>query len=530
LLAVAMAGIQLAACKGSSDSGSDPGPQVVPIRRLTNDEYVASTNDLFPGYTLPSVTFINDTKVLNFVNISSSQVGSRVRMEQYEGAAQAIAQAVTADPTALTGCDASAMGELACAQPYLFDLARRAYRRPVTDDEKTALWALEQNPDGGDYQTRLGMAVEGVLLSPKFIFRPEIGDPAHVPAPGVLALTPWEIATRLSYFLKGSLPDAELAASADSGKLASVDEIRAQAQRLLGDTATQQNLAHFHELWLGTDTISAQTRPAFPSFTPGLAVAMGHETRAFVQNVMFAQQGTFSDLMLSSYSFGDSQIAAFYGVPAPANDWDRIELDPTQRSGLLTMPSVLAVHAKDPSDNGGTPVGTPVQRGKFVLQQILCRTVQPPTADVMAMFPMQDYTLTARQASEAHRVSAICAGCHDQLDPLGLPFEHYDATGAWRDTDRGMPIDATGSLTDANGNAIAFDGVPALAKLVTQMPETRSCYTQFWYQFITGKLVADADQPYIQWLAQNFSSDKKLVDLVVDMVSTNSFRQLRSAQ
>src|SRR5262249_51989692 len=144
-----------------------PAPQSVPIRRLTNDEYNAATADLFPGYAVPPSTFIADTKTLNFLNISSSQNASRVRMEQYQAAAEQVAlgdthvpqiwTGVLTDPTKLTGCDVAAKGEMACAQPYLFDLAKRAYRRPLADAEKTALWGLFSNPAGGDYKTRLAM-------------------------------------------------------------------------------------------------------------------------------------------------------------------------------------------------------------------------------------------------------------------------------------------------------------------------------------------------------------------------------------
>src|SRR5262249_2697073 len=160
--------------------------------------YTAAVGDLFPGNAIPAPSFIPDTKVLNFLNLSSSQLASRVRAEQYEAAAEMIAAGdgkmwagVAANPTALTGCDAGAKGEMACAQPYLFGLAKRAYRRPLGDAEKTALWALFSNPDGGNYQTRLGLAIEGILMSPNFLFRPELGDPAQQVASGIVRLTPW---------------------------------------------------------------------------------------------------------------------------------------------------------------------------------------------------------------------------------------------------------------------------------------------------------------------------------------------------
>lgn len=517
-----------------------PPPELVPIRRLTNAEYAAATTDLFPGFALPAPTFVNDTKTLNFLNISSSQNATQVRMEQYLGAAEAIVlgdsqvpqmwTGVLADPTKLTGCNVATSTELACTQPYLYDFAKRAYRRPLADAEKTALWALFSNPAGGDYPTRLALAMEGVLISPYFLFRPELGDAKQAVSTGIIGLTPYEIASRLSFFLNGTMPDTALMASADSGKLLQVDEVKAQAARLMAMQRSQTNLIKMHEQWLGIDTVSALTKDpvAFPQFTPLLAVEMGQETRAFIQNVIFTQSGTFSDLLLSPYTFGNADIAALYGVKAPATDWARIDLDPTQRMGLLTQPSLLAVLAKDGTGNAPQDMGTSIKRGKFVLQQLLCRAVPEPSAAIVAMFQPLVLSETARQQAATHEFNAVCAACHKAIDPLGLPFEHYDMMGRWRDADRGMQLDVTGSLTEPDGsNPVAFNGVPDLAKLVAQRAETRACYLQGWFQYATGKLAAPADQNYINWLATNFTPDRKIVDMVVDLVTSNSFRQLK---
>jgi hypothetical protein len=503
----------------------------VPIRRLTNAEYAASIADLFPGYAIPAPTFIADTKTLNFLNLSSSQNASRVRMEQYQAAAELVAlgdgqappvwKGVVVDPTLLTGCDAVARGELACAQPYLFGLAKRAYRRALTDVEKNALWALFSDPTGGDYPSRLASAIEGVLVSPNFLFRPELGDASRVVAPGIVQLAPWEVATRLSYFVLGSMPDDQLAAAADANQLASADQIAVQARRLLLLPRSQSNLVKMHEEWLGIDSVGSLTKDgiAWPSFTPARAVEIGQETRTFVQNVMFAQQGTFDDLMLSSYTFANAHVAAFYGVPAPATDWGRIDLDPTQRKGLLTQPSVLATLAKDQVQD----LGTSIRRGKFVIQQILCRSIDSPSPAVLAMFPGPlDLTKTARDQAKVHEANAVCAGCHGIIDPLGLPFEHYDLIGQWRDTDRGMSLDVTGKV-----DAVTFNGIPDMAQKLVTMPESRSCYLQQWFQFSMGKLKGDADQPYIDWLAARLTPQKKLVDMVVDLVTSDSFHQLK---
>jgi hypothetical protein len=532
-----------------------PAPTAVPIRRLTNAEYAQSVRDLFlkqvkpdgtvyGGFDVPAPSFIPDTKVFGFLNLSSSQTPSQVLMEQYEGAAQMVAlgdtqtpqmwTGVAANPTLLTGCDVATKSEMACAQPYLYDLAKRAYRRVLTDTEKTALWALFSNPAGGTYGARLALAIEGILISPNFIFRPELGDATKVVSPGIVSLTPWEMANRLSFFINGSLPDAALTAAADSGALSNVAEVKTQAQRLLAMPRSQTNLVKMHEEWLGIDAINALTKnaSAFPNFTSTLAAEMGQETRTFIQTVMFTQNGTFNDLLLSPYTFANTDIAKFYGVAAPSADpsvWSKIDLNPAQRMGLLTQPSLLATLAKD------SPVqdlGTAIRRGKFVLQQILCRAVPEPSAVLTAMFQPLDLTMNTRAQAKSHETSPVCAACHTAIDPLGLPFEKYDMVGQWREMDKGAPIDVSGQIGDAgtNANPVAFNGIPELAKLVAQMPETRACYLQQWFQFSTGKLVAPPDQPYLDWLVSNFTPTQKLVDLVVNLVSSDSFRQLKVVQ
>ena len=360
--------------------------------------------------------------------------------------------------------------------------------------------------------------------------------PTKVVATGILALTPSEMANRLSFFINGSIPDAPLTASADSGALSNVAEVKAQAQRLLTLARSQTNLVKMHEQWLGIDTINALTKnpaSAFPTFTSTLAAEMGLETRTFIQNVMFAQGGTFNDLLTASYTFGNADIAKIYGLPAPAMDpanptaLVKIDLSsiPAQRLGLLTQPSLLATLAKD---SAVQDLGTAIRRGKFVLQQILCRPVPEPTPATVAMFQPLNLTVTVREQAKTHEFNPVCAGCHTTMDPLGLPFEKYDMVGQWRETDKSMPIDVSGQILDAAGkNPMTFNGVPELAKLVAQMPEGRGCYLQQWFQFSTGKLVGPPDLPFLDWMTQSFTPTQKLVDLVVNLVASDSFRQLK---
>ena len=384
----------LAACSQEKVDLNGPPPTPVPIRRLTNAEYVATVTDLFPGYALPEMHFVPDAKVLGFLNLSSSQTGSLVRMEQYESTALGIAQTVTANPTTLTGCDVAVQGsEAACVGPYLADFGKRAYRRPLTAAETDGLLALLARDEGTvDYPTRLAKVVQAVLLSPKFLFRPEIGERTQQVAQGI-PLTSWEMATRLSYFLTGSIPDAQLAAAADAGDLLKPDELVKQARRLMTTPRAQTQLVKFHLMWLGTDTTSslAKEMNAFPDFNPLLAYYMAKETDLFLRKTLFENDGTFAELLLADYTYANGPMAAFYGIAGPAgkDDWKQVKLNPGQRAGLLTQASLLATMAKQDRTD-------PVRRGKFVLNQILCRSVNPPSPEIVAMFQPLDLSKTAR--------------------------------------------------------------------------------------------------------------------------------------
>ena len=508
------------ACSPERIDENGPAPQTVPIRRLTNAEYKATVGDLFPGYTLPEIIFVPDAKVLGFLNLSSSQTGSLVRMEQYESAAQSIAQVVTADPTTLTGCDAAAQDEATCAAPFLADFGKRAYRRPLTGDEQANLMTLLARNQGTiAYPERLGLVIQAMLLSPKFLFRPEVGIGPRVPGQ-VVPLSSWELASRLSYFLTGSIPDAELAGAADAGLLTSRDEVIKQARRLLTLPRAQTQLVKFHTMWLGTDTTSALAKDmaAYPKFNALLAFYMAKETDQFLRKTLFENDGTFAELLLADHTYVNGPLAEFYGLPAPENptEWTRVQLDTSQRLGLLTQGSLLATMAKQDRTD-------PVRRGKFVYNQLLCRTVPPPSPEIVAMFKPLDLSKTARDQFTDHRTNAACNGCHKYLDPLGLPFEHFDGIGQWRDTDRGMAIDASGDIeVTEGGEQRSFDGIPGMARLLADIPDARACYIKEWMRFAEGRL--DPDTAYVDWMKTRFSRNTRIVDLVAAVVGSDAFR------
>ena len=177
----------------------------------------------------------------------------------------------------------------------------------------------------------------------------------------------------------------------------------------------------------------------------------------------------------------------------PANDWDTVPLDPSQRSGILTQASLLATMAKDTQTD-------PVRRGKFILNQILCQNIPSPTPAIVALFQPMDTSQTMRVQFEQHRDDTVCATCHNLIDPLGLPFEHYDGTGA---VARHRP--RYGAGRDRRAGGVPFDGIPQLSQLIVTNPETRACYATQWFRFANGRLEGDTDQDYLTWLSSGFT-------------------------
>ena len=185
--------------------------------------------------------------------------------------------------------------------------------------------------------------------------------------------------------------------------------------------------------------------------------------------------------------------------------------------GLLTQASLLATMAKEDRTD-------PVRRGKFILNQILCRSVNPPSPEIVAMFKPLDLSKTAREQFQVHAESDVCASCHRLLDPLGLPFEHYDGIGRWRDDDRGMALDVSGRAGEKT-----FNGVPEMARMLSEMPDVRACYVAEWLRFSQGKLNSDLDRPYVDWLMTRFTRNTRVTDLVAAIVASDTFRYRKPA-
>jgi hypothetical protein len=530
LLGVAIA---LAACTGRiGDTPSDhatacatPQPGESPLRRLTRFEYNNTVRDLLGDNSAAADAFAPEEVALGFDNQAASLGVTALLAEQYQTAAEAIAARAVRDLPGLLGCDPAAAGEDTCAARFIRSFGKRAFRRPLDHGQVERLsslyaWGRERY----DFAASIELVVEAALQSPSFLYRVEFGMP-EPSAPGVVALDPHETASRLSYLLWASMPDAELFAAADAGRLRTAREIEAQARRLLGDPRARAAVANFHRQWLGLDGLDglAKDTDIYPAYHNTLRPLWKTETLRFLERVVFDEGGGLGAMFTAPYSMMNADLAAFYGVAGPTGDaFERVPLDPAQRGGFLTQAGVLARYAKSNQSS-------PVQRGKFVRTRLLCQPLPPPPNDMAIRPPVIDAHATTREKFREHSEDPGCAQCHELMDPIGFGFEHYDAIGAWRDLDHGLPVDASGlvrATQDADG---PFDGAMELGARLAGSEGVRACVTTQWFRFAHGRGEGPEDACSLTELRAAFAAAGHDVrELLVALTQTDAFRYRRA--
>jgi hypothetical protein len=502
---------------GLVDSGL-PGRALV--RRLSNLEYDATIRTLLGDVTGYASGFPEDTVVHGFTNNTDVQTVSSALIEKYLFVAEEIATKAVQTPDTLLGC-ALASGET-CINDFITRFGKRAWRRPITAEEQTALLRVfTTGRDAFDATTGVRLLLEAFLVSPSFLYRAEVGVP--VPGAGYSALTSWEIASRLSYFLTGTMPDDPLFAAAEADALSTPEGIATQAERLLGTSAARDQIGVFFAGWLDLRQLPRLRRDVelFPNWNDSLTEMFGDETRAFSTSVVFDGAGDLRTLLTAPFTYGDPALAAYYGGTAGPvqNGFARIELPPTQRAGLFTQASFLVSHSKDIQTD-------PVSRGKFVRERVLCQGIDPPPPDLMVSAPVITPNTTARQRFTEHEADPQCAGCHVLIDPIGLAFENFDPIGQWRDIEQGQPIDASGNLTDTDVEG-PFVGVAEMAIKLGQSRVVSECFVRQWFRFTFGRGESVADDPRIGTIANRFdTANGQVRALLVALTQTPDFRYL----
>jgi hypothetical protein len=490
------------------------------LQRLTRDQYAATLRDLLGDTTdvtaeLP-VDTAGDTGFVQPGPVGALE--ARRFMDLAEGAA---ARAVR-DLRALTGCE---VADAACAKAFLPRFLKRAYRRPPTAEELAAVeahHAAVRALPGQDAAGALRATLAAVLQSPSFLYRWELG-PRRAPRPGAngqIALDDYELASRLSYFVVGTMPDEALFTAADAGKLRDPAALGAEARRLLATPAGRRMLRSFHAQWLGLGRIlDLEKDTAVYKGFEEIRRAMDEETGAFIDHVVFEGDGKVDTLFSASFGFVNATLAKVYGLTGVSGSTLRKQpLDPEQRFGIMTQGTFLATHAY-PHDSA------PVKRGVAVREALLCQTVPSPPRDLLVDVPEPDPKKTVREQFEQHAKDPSCSGCHALFDPLGFAFEHYDGIGRHRTMAAGKPVDASGMLIGLADGPKAFRNLRDLMNAVRASREFRDCVVGTWLRFALGRREGEGDAESLRALARGFeASGQDLRELVVALVQTPSFR------
>ncbi len=498
----------------------EPGAQV--IRRLTRLEYNKTVRDLLGSDTAPATAFPAENVVHSFDNEAVSLTASPELIEGYTDAAIRLAtEAVDTKLSAILGCDPATVGEDVCAGKFVDTFGKRAYRRPLTVEDRTVLMdTYAQGKTISGFKGGIRVALATMLGSVHFLYRVEFGA---TPKAGqtVASLTQWELATRLSYLIWRTMPDATLLAAAEANKLGTRDEIDAQASRLLSDPKARDTVADFHEQWLhlrGLDGLTKDTKvyPAFHADTPGL---MKQETLKFVDHVIWESEGTLSQLYTAPFTFVNTALAQYYGLPAPVGaGFQKVAADTQGRAGFLTQGGLMSVLAQENQTH-------PIRRGAYVRKELLCQTLQPPPDGVMIVFPPVDPTLTGRERFVQHRADPKCAACHMLTDPIGFGLETFDGIGQYRQKENGKTIDTTGDVVGLKGGG-QFAGAAQLGALLAKSEEAGDCAVLAWFRYAYGRDADSvADACTLDVLKRTFAgANFKVKDLIAELAKTDAFQ------
>lgn len=530
----------LFACQGSigsgalddGDDGSGPEPPLgasfdpapLTMHRLTQAQLLGSYRALFPGdLAFPAAAALpEDGERYGFSSIAAAEVTlSPLEVEEYEALAYAILEQVFADATrrdALVGCAAT---DAACVRGFFETFGRRAYRRTLDVAEVDALVDLANRigADFGDPVEGVRFALASILQSPHFLFRVEVGAPDA--ESGLVKLTSLELASRLAYLLTDAPPDDDLLLAGETGELDDPTVVRAFAEELLDDPRARPALTRFFRDFMGIRKLDVLDKNAdlFPQLTATLGPSMREEMERIFASIALEPGTDVRTLFTSRTTYINEELARIYGVPGitGADFVPYTFPEGSTRAGLLTTPGFLAMNAHKTSTS-------PTHRGRFVRLGLLCEDIPPPPMNVNTTLAEPEPgapAQTLRQRLEIlHAANKECAYCHDRMDPIGFAFESFDAIGADRTTDNGLPVD---TVTTLDGTPIA-SGVEVGA-LVATLADAGACVARRFYQHANGRIDAEGDAPAVDKLVADFvASDFDFRELVFAMVVNDGYR------
>ncbi|MBT6176869.1 MAG: DUF1592 domain-containing protein [Deltaproteobacteria bacterium] len=538
-----------------TSSGSELGYDY--LKRMSAAQYNNTVRDLFPGVELDLVIFPFQLSVDGFDNNVAVNTATPGLTDAYYRNAVKVGTQVVEQLSAVVSCDPLTK---ACAENYLLDLVQRAWRRDFKESEREQFLAdVSEWFTTYDEEGALSLAISYILQVPEFVYLPELGG-ASVELDGTafVPLTSWEVATRLSYFIWNTTPDAKLLSLARADQLQDREVIATEAWRMLNDSKAHQGVLGFYRQFLDLDVIGTNSLDfsVYLNEMDGdagsdylhqiLQPAMRYEPEIFVLDEVFRGTGKLSGLLTSSKTYVTPATAQLYGVEISegtddAIHWETnveafgfdyaetfygVQLNAQERAGILTQLGFLNAHSK--------PVyPSPILRGVFVKDRFLCAPAPPPPGDVPALDEMNEGVAprTNRERYENHSRSPACSVCHESIDAIGFTFENYDSLGQFRTQDNGYPVDSSGAIMGTEDMDGPVANAVELSKNLSQSKTVHDCHTKQWFRYAFARTETSGDKGFLGTLGDGFwGSEGDIPELIVNIASSFPFRHKRAAQ
>ncbi len=514
-------------------TNSELGPPTVATRfaRLTHAQWANTLRDLFELDGSAGDELARDFRLdpnqngFLFDNYAASLSVDEALWREYQQAAGQIAERVTRDPARIAKLVPPGNDDEARARAFIARFGPRVHRRPLTKAEAEGYLELFRNgreayTGMGAFEAGLRLLVEALLQSPHFLYRIE-GNGGR--AAGALKLDGYDMASRLSYTLWNSMPDARLFAAAADGKLTDPAVIAGEARRMLDDARAEPVILRFHAQLFERERLSqvSPSRNRFPDVSDHFAEYAARESDLFVKYQVLEQSAGYKELLSSSETFVNAELARVYGLEGSfTGDFSKVSLDPSQRHGLLTQIAFLASHATSVDPD-------PIHRGVFVARRLLCEKLSAPPGMVPPLPASNGRTNRQTVSDHTEANGSVCATCHKWIiNPLGFPFETYDAIGRFRSDDNGQPIDASSKASIDDGARAVKDGLE-LSQALAESPQAHACYARHWLEYAYGRPFTARDQPLVARLGSESAAGRLSVkNLVIALLEAPAFSMI----
>jgi hypothetical protein len=499
---------------------------LTPARRLTRDQFNNTVRDLIGATGTPADRLAPDERIGPFNSNAIAPVDSTL-VQQHQEVAATLATAAKARMAQISPCDLNSDTgtSTTCATRFVTEFGRKAFRRPLDAAEIQAYLAVYAVGKQVDAANGFRLVVEAMLQSPFFLYHHDVGA-SGTPQAGTVAITPYELASRLSFFLWNSMPDDMLFTRAADGSLATDSVLTGEVQRMLASDKATATIALFHRQWLDVGDLPDQTKDAtvYPRYNAQLGDAMMQELGLFTDYVVRKGDGLLKTLLTSNMAFPQGGLFSVYGVSQPSGYTvgTPVMLDATQRAGILTQAAFLTrwSHGNQTS---------PVHRGKLVRLNIMCGTIQPPPANVNTTPPPPSTATSTRERFRQHQENPECSGCHVLMDPIGLGFETFDGIGAFRTMDGLGPVDATGQIVGGGPSLDGeFNGPVELAQRLANSEQVSNCMVNQWFRYSMGRMETTNDACSIQGIREAFTaSGGNIREMLARIALSPAFRNVR---